>query len=274
MDRSGQLYESSSSASRTLRRRIRPVARITLYLWHRLFPRSSYAADFEDKAAWVLLGGVKTFVDIGANDGFSCSNTFLFATRGAIGICFEPDRFNFGRLIELYCWQRAVECVAQGISDKSCKAVLRCDGLLSTIEGTEDPGLEILLAAHRNSDAALLEIELTTLSHWFSERPSFIGADVLSVDVEGHELCVLQGIDWSATPKPARCIIVETHAHGLSGSWRHRDFDGISELLASHAYRMICASSNNTVWLHSDDITPSRVKDAQAQLPHYKWFVS
>jgi FkbM family methyltransferase len=253
--------------------RLCPVLRSIRYAKHRLFPRDTYAADAEDTAAWILLGGVKSFVDVGANDGISCSNTFLFALRGAAGLCFEPDPANFVRLAGLYRCNRRIHCIAEGVSVAAGQVAMRCDGLLSTITATEDAGLKLLLAGWRSAEAVVVEIKVNALAHWFSCQPAFAGCDVLSIDVEGHELNVLRGIDWAATPKPARCLIVETHAKGAAGSWCHRDLGGISELLAAHGYREAAKSANNTFWLHADDIVASRFATVKAMFPRYQWLL-
>jgi len=241
------------------------------YARHRLFPRDTYAADYEDLAAWIMLGGVKSFVDVGSNDGISGSNTFLFALRGAAGLCFEPDPVNFSQLAGMYRWHRRIRCVAEGMSDAAGQVTMRCDGLLSTITSTEDAGLNSLLAGWRNPGASEVKVEVNTLAHWFSCQPAFVGCDVLSIDVEGHELNVLRGIDWTATPKPARCLIVETHARGAAGSWSHRDLDAITELLATHDYQQVAKSANNTFWLHADEMVACRFAAGKALLPRFQW---
>jgi FkbM family methyltransferase len=239
----------------------------------RLFPRDTYAADYEDLAAWMLLGGVKSFVDVGANDGISGSNTFLFALRGATGLCFEPDPANFAQLVGMYRCHRRIRCVDEGVSDAPGQVAMRCDGLLSTITATEDPGLKSLLAGWRRVGASEVKITLNTLAHWFLCHPAFVGCDVLSIDVEGHELNVLRGIDWTSTPKPARCLIVETHAQGASGLWCHRDLGAISELLGAHDYQQVAKSANNTFWLHADEIVASRFATIKIMFPRYQWML-
>jgi FkbM family methyltransferase len=241
------------------------------YIRRRLFPRKTYAADYEDMAAWIMLGGVKSFVDVGANDGISGSNTFLFALRGAAGLCFEPDPVNFVQLAGMYRCHRRILCVAEGMSDITGQVMMRCDGLFSTIAVTEDTGLKSLLAGWRSAEASEVKIVVNTMAHWFSCQPAFVGCDVLSIDVEGHELNVLRGIDWTATPKPARCLIVETHAKGAAGSWSHRDLGAISELLAVHGYQKVARSANNTFWLHTDDIVASRFATVKMMFPRYQW---
>lgn len=255
----------------TLRRWLRPMVRGFSYGRHRLFPRPTYAADGEDIAAWALLGGVNRFVDVGANDGFTGSNTFLFAMRGARGLCFEPDPQNFARLRLWYRWQRRVQCIPRGMSDRVGRLQMRSDGLLSAIVTTDDPGLGQLLAPWRKADAAVVEIEVNTLARYLSEQPAYATSDVLSIDVEGHELSVLRGIDWKVTPRPARCVIVETHSLDGARPWRHRDLDEISALLAARGYREIAASANNTFWLLDEEAREDRVAQAKLLLPHYQW---
>lgn len=271
MELNANLPSTSRPPDGVFRRWLRPLVRVLSYGRHRLAPQRTYAADYEDVAAWTLLGGVNTFVDVGANDGFTCSNTFLFAMRGARGFCFEPDPENFKRLSQWYRCQSRVRCIQQGMSDRAGRLEMRSDGLLSAIIATDDVGLGQLLATWRNPDAALVEIEVSTLAHYFLQQPDHIPCDVLSIDVEGHELSVLRGIDWEATPKPARCVIVETHSFAGATPWRHRDFNEIAELLKERGYREVAASQNNTFWLSVDEVASPRTEEARLLLPHYQW---
>jgi len=253
-------------------RPLRPVVLALRYGRQRLSPRESYADDFEDVAAELLLGGVQRFVDVGANDGLSCSNTARAALAGARGLCFEPNPAEFQRLRGFYRLAARVECVPEGLSDRAGTVELRCDGLLSAVTVTEDAGLTQHLAEHRSREDVVVSVRVDRLSAWLDRRPGFAASDLLSLDVEGHELSVLQGIDWARHPKPARCLIVETHADSETRSWRHRDFDQIAGLLAGHGYLKLAASRNNTFWLHRDERVDSRLAAAKDRLPHYAWF--
>jgi FkbM family methyltransferase len=251
---------------------LRPVYYWARYFRHRLAPRATYAADREDVAATLLLGPVARFIDVGANDGITLSNTTWFALHGARGLSFEPNAGDFRRVRELYRWNRRVECIAEGLSDASGTKQFRSDGLLSAMTDTEDPGLTKLLAGFTRADAPLLTIKVDKLSAWLDRRPDFVGSDVLSIDVEGHELNVLRGIDWSRHPKPARCFILETHSEGGSGSWRHRDYDAIGALLAGQGYAKVAANQNNTFWIHGAELDAARLAAARARLPEFTWF--
>jgi len=45
---------------------------------------------------------IGTFLDIGANDGKTLSNTYQLALYGWFGVCVEPEDIAFSKLKELY----------------------------------------------------------------------------------------------------------------------------------------------------------------------------
>lgn len=259
--------------TQALRQKLRPAVFAGRYLRHRLKPCASYADDHEDVVASLLLDGIRLFIDVGANDGVSCSNTALAALRGARGLCFEPNPVAYLRLANFYRLTPRIECIAQALSDREGTVELRCDGLLSAITATEDVALTALLAEFNQPDAPVITVPVERLGVWLDRREEFQRCDLLSIDVEGHELCVLRGTDWERYPKPARCIIIETHADGGNRQWRHRDFDPIDALLAQHGYCRVAASRNNTFWLHCEDRIDARVAAAKARFSHYTWFI-
>ena len=71
------------------------------------------------------------------------------------------------------------------------------------------------------------------------------------VDVEGHELAVLESIPFDSYD--FRCLIVETHLLADDGSmqWRHRDLDRIEALLASHGFAVAATTTANTIYLRT-----------------------
>lgn len=109
------------------------------YLKHKVNQSSSYAQKNEDLVVKLLLGRVKRFVDIGANDGISGSNTFLFSLQGFQGLCFEPVREIYKRLSDLYLFNSKVLCLNESISDEQRKYKIHVDGVISTIIEIEDP---------------------------------------------------------------------------------------------------------------------------------------
>jgi FkbM family methyltransferase len=259
----------------SFRSRLLAVRHACRFARNRLFPRASYADDREDQLVCKLLGGIQSFVDVGANDGVSSSNTALAVLRGARGLCFEPNPAVFLRLAWYYRWVRRVECVREGISDITGHLELRCDGLLSAMPATEDKDLSRLLAKFQQENARLIQVPVSRLGDWLARRPDLQGCDLVSIDVEGHELSVLRGMDWMLCPKPGRVFVIETHANSKGRQvWRHRDFDDIATLLAERGYIKLAASRNNTIWLHREELAEKRLSEARASFPDYTWFVA
>lgn len=128
------------------------------------------------------------FVDVGAHDGVTASNTFYFEKRlGWRGICVEPHRGYFQRLKK----NRPLSlCLDIAVWDKNLDAIQ----FYATSQGgwsrPEKPG--------RFPVVAVYEVETRTLDRILFEN----GAneiDLLSVDVEGCEKRVLNGFtieDW------------------------------------------------------------------------------
>lgn len=243
------------------------------YVRNRAFPRASYADDGEDRALGYLLDGVRSFVDVGANDGISSSNTTLAAVHGGRGLCFEPNPAVFVKLKWFYSLTRRVECVREGLSNVAGSLDLRCDGLLSAMPITEDKGLSELLEEFRQGDPSTVRVPVSRLSDWFLRRPDLLGCDLISIDVEGHELNVLRGIDWSLHAKPGRAFVIETHAMSDGRRvWRHRDYDEIDFLLKERGYLKTAASRNNTIWLHREEWNGVRLAKTRGVFPAYVWF--
>jgi len=146
------------------------------------------------------------FVDIGASDGVEMSNTYLLEKRyGWTGICAEPipERFQ-----DLVINRPNAKCVNQPVLNVSDKTVIfdvshdPTDGdLLSGISEhitniTKDrfTGLPFkdLVDKHKTQ----LELKTISINDLLEKcgAPSFI--DYLSLDTEGSELQILEGLDF------------------------------------------------------------------------------
>jgi FkbM family methyltransferase len=224
------------------------------YLYARSFalrywaaPRSghSFAQAGEDLIVEKLLHGVEFFIDIGAHDGISGSNTFYFALRGAGGVCFEPVRWTFQKLQSLYALNRRVQCRNVGISDKSGETEIVSADFLSYIPGTMD---QDHLRAHPPLETKSEEIKLFTFPEAIAGLNVPQTIDLLSIDVEGHELNVLRSIPFDRYRFGA--IVLETHLEENGNvKWRHRDLDVIEKLLSAAGYRRSSSTWVNSIYL-------------------------
>jgi FkbM family methyltransferase len=220
-----------------------------LYFKERYIARKkSYAQDSEDQKTLDLIGNVTNFIDIGANDGISCSNTFLFALNGARGICIEPVPSVFSRLKWLYKMNKKVLCLNTGISDRAGNTQIVSSGLLSYIPSTEDKNLKRLLEKNYAKKKKMIIIKIIPFTDLFKILEFPCNVDLLSIDVEGHEVQVLRSIDFETYS--FRLIIIETHAIDDSGKvvWIHKDREEIEYILKRNNYSPILKTNTNTFY--------------------------
>ena len=237
---------------------------ILTYAENQRSPQRSYAQQEEDIVIQELIGSVDKFIDVGAYDGIKYSNTFLFALQGAKGLCFEPVSSTFFKLDRLYLFNSRVVCINEGISNEEKTLEIKSYGPLSSIDETKNE-------RHRNlvnfdDNAPIQKIAVRPLNYWLSKYSDLWHLDVISIDVEGHELRVLEGIDLNKLT--AKCWAIETH-HSLSDLWIHQDYDEINQTLKAFGYRAVLKNKYNTFWLHQEIIDPVKIDSIVQQFEGY-----
>ena len=187
-----------------------------------------YSQHGQDLVVMELLDNISSgvFIDIGANDGLTFSNSLLFEEKGWQGICVEPHPLIFKKLLE----QRACQCVNACIADHDSSAdFLAVNWPAHMLSGIED----FMDERHKTQiDKEIQEkgggkkrIRVETLSpKTLIERYSISQIDFLSVDTEGCELPILKSfLSDSKFPKP-KVISVE------NGSRTSSFFDYLSSV--------------------------------------------
>jgi FkbM family methyltransferase len=128
------------------------------------------------------------FLEIGANDGYSQSNTFALETLyGWRGILIEPLPRHYEKCRKV---RTNSECFNVACASQPGEVVLDDSNLTSVALGLQDKAEE----ASRLHSGRLVTVPAVTLSSVI-DRSSFSRVDFLSIDVEGAELEVLQGLD-------------------------------------------------------------------------------
>lgn len=127
------------------------------------------------------------YLDIAANDPIQTSNTF-FMDRCLQwrGICVEANPRYFGPLSD----QRSCLLIPTCVSSKEEEVIFRYSGAVGGIESTVKTPRKETDVSHK--------IRCTTMD-LVMDRVGVNEVDFMSLDVEGHELSVLQGIDWNKT---------------------------------------------------------------------------
>ena len=183
-----------------------------------------------------------TFLDIGANDGITLSNTYALSLLGWRGVCIEPTQSAFLKLQNLYKENKKVKCINAGVSNKTEVSKIyeslnwssssAPQGILSTLhsdnklrfEGMEWKESEIILYSYNDLE-----------SFYNIEDEVF---DFINVDVEGHELIVLDQINDLL--KKCRLLCVE----------RTDDDEKNSELenkIVSYGFEIIHRTTDNII---------------------------
>jgi FkbM family methyltransferase len=145
----------------------------------------------QDLFAYLYFGRRKNgfFMDIGANDGLTYSNTLCFEKLGWQGICIEPQSDVFV-LLQKY---RKCDCYNVALSSKqNPNAAFVKDGVLSVLK-------EDLTDAHgkRMATSSIEYVKTLTFDDIMANYPNRTYIDFLSLDVEGSEFVVLNTIDFS-----------------------------------------------------------------------------
>lgn len=168
----------------------------------------------QDVVVFDLLGKPSqgVFLDIGANDGISFSNSLLFEEKGWAGVCVEPHPVIFETLKKNRHCHQLNACIADKDRIVNFLVVEGKSHMLSGI-------LEFLDERHQaRIDKEVAEtggckrtIEIEALSPaTLLKRFELDRVDYLSIDTEGCELAILKTFDFKKTP--VRIIGVENGA--------------------------------------------------------------
>ena len=156
------------------------------------------------------------YVDIGAFDGVHLSNSLTFEQQGWDGICVEANP-KYAELCEKS--RTNAKCIQAACSSKIGENILlHTDelGLLSSIERSDDKTEDIKRRyANRGlefNDLNEISVPVTTVDQILKDEycKDIKVIDFISIDVEGHEMEVLKGMDIKLW-KP-RIILIEANS--------------------------------------------------------------
>ncbi len=173
-------------------------------------------------------GQVGTFLDIGANDGRTFSNTHALAQLGWAGVCVDASPRAFSSLVETYKDNDRIVPVNAAITDKDGPITLHeaTDTLLSSL----DPDQRKTWNQFEFREVIVEGISFLSLR----ERIPLWGFDFISIDAEGHDLDILRQMDLDELGCKMLCI-----EHGGRQSeiralcpWRVIHDNGINLILA------------------------------------------
>ena len=163
-----------------------------------------YSQGFEDQFLLEYFGAGHGgfYIDVGANHPFVISNTYRLYRDGWHGITAEPIRYLWERHRELRGRDIALNV---GVGDRP--GTLTFHQVVPSSLSTFDAARADQLVAEGCERRPALSIEVVTLAELYRRHGGGTPVDLLSIDVEGWDLKVLEGNDWTLL-RP-RLILVE-----------------------------------------------------------------
>jgi len=195
-----------------------------------------------------------TFVDIGAFDGFTMSNTRNLFNKGWGGLCVEPVESSFNKLSHLYKGEESVKCIHSAIGplggEDEVEIEIGANLATSRVlygEKSSDKEYETVIAMNINS---LLEEE---------EVYEF---DFLNIDVENLNLEVMLSLDLERYRPKLVVVEYNRNSHHKTKMVNHMDefgyklwFDNLQDL-----FFCLKDSKSNPAFWNTKTLIPERGK--------------
>ena len=179
-----------------------------------------------------------TFLDIGANDGITLSNTFALSNIGWAGTLVEASPKAFARLQECYQHMKGYELIHTAVGAHNGKVILDESGehlgkgdvaLLSTIKPTEkDRWLD-----HVFNQVTVPCVNFAGMM-CLTKHKKF---DFISMDIEGMELDVLPQMDLQKMGCKMLCV-------EFNGQ-RQDEYD---DIVLPQGYKLIHKNAENLIY--------------------------
>ena len=167
------------------------------------------------------------YCDVGGNHPLNINNTRLFEERGWSGMVFEP----LPHMRELWEQHRNATFFPIAASDSEGEVEFSVvvgeagwENMLSYVGDTSTPEYDY--------QTREIVVQTRPLKNVFNEL-GVISIDYMSIDVEGHEINVINGIDFDAVK--IKVLTIENNYGGV-GNFTHYGDDRIREYMLSHGY--------------------------------------
>lgn len=220
--------------------------------------RSQYG---EDVLAWLLLGRPLEgfFVEVGAFDGLDLSVTYALEAMGWRGLLIEPIPQRYEKCKALRTHSTVVNTAVgspTGVreSNGSVTFTITSDqfgGMMSFVGATAEGEHARKTAGMQRTD---ITVPLTTVAELLA-RPGVLAdgqdVDLAVIDVEGHEVPLLEGFDL-ARYRP-KLMIIEDNT-GAAGA------NALTQCMGQYPYTQLCWLKVNRVYARNDQVAAMRAR--------------
>lgn len=183
---------------------------------------------------------VGTFLDVGANDGITLSNTRQLALNNWNGLLIEPSPRAFAQLSDLYAIDAPrIEVLEAALHTSDEELILNESGahlnngdvgLLSTVNN------ESLRKWASTTDFKEIPIYGFTLKS-ILETSNYQTFDFISLDVEGQELELLPQFDFHKLKTKMACI-----------EWNGANWDAFNTIFMRYGFELIHQNNENLIF--------------------------
>lgn len=189
-----------------------------------------------------------TFVEVGAYDGESFSNTCALADLGWTGIYIEPIPEYAARCRNRHIHSTNTKVVEFGVAASECTVDMWVGGVLSTAsEKAYKNFMSIDWAKGCFKNSYKQTVKMKTLETILEENHIKKNFEVLVIDVEGYEWETIRNFDikkWSP-----RMVIIELHDTNPNYSVLKEECDNIVKYFEENDYKPVYKDTTNTVYV-------------------------
>lgn len=221
------------------------------------FKKDVFALNFVNTS---LNKKVGTFIDIGANDGLTGSNSKLLEDLGWNGILVEPNP----ELQDVLRKNRTNGNIKQVAISNEKEVIFNCvegEGNLHGLSRIDSCDEFLTHVKKHGGNVNQHKVECKTLTQLIKESDLKNGIDFLSVDVEGHELTVLKTLDFK-TYKP-NLICLEDNSKG--------ECSKCHDFMKKNGYTYIARTGVNDWYCLNSFASDYRLPRLKANLTKLRW---
>lgn len=182
----------------TLNEKVNRISYLVDMMWLSNLQNEKFEGQLgQDAIAYSILHKKQNgfFVDIGANDGISISNSYLFERLGWRGFCVEANPQTYATLKQnrrcdtynLAIFSKNIGITTFVASDSDCSALDTLEMNLTKSHKERIDGL---------GETKTISVKTATFNEVMQNYPDVRHIDFMTLDVEGGEMEVLRGIDF------------------------------------------------------------------------------
>lgn len=189
---------------------------------------------------WFFKDTKGTFLDIGANDGITLSNTYELVERGWHGTCIEASPLAFSRLLKTHEGNKKLVLLNFAVGSYDGTIILHESGELlgkgdvALVSSTRQDETERWTSL--NMPFTDVEVPVFTFESAFKQSPHKT-FDLISVDIEGMEKEVIPQINFRALE--TKMAIIE---------WNGNDGNFYDGIMNAQGFHLIHTNAENRIY--------------------------